>query len=118
MIFSDIMAKKKTNKKSSKKKTTNKSKSKEPTWDEIGKLVGKKIEKASKDGNFSCDSLDFKNKAKCHGTGGCFYFLGFVGALIYNIQTAPGIWEAFIGFLKAIIWPAFLVYGVLNFIGF
>ena len=51
------------------------------------------------------------------GTGGCAYFLGFLGAAIYYITTAPSVWDAIIGFFKAIVWPAFLVYGVLLFIG-
>ena len=54
---------------------------------------------------------------KCHGTGGCAYFLGFIGALVYYVTTAPTLWDAFLGFFKALVWPAFLVYGVLLFIG-
>ena len=93
-----------------------KKKEKEPTWDEIGKLVGKKIEIASKEGKFDCKSWT-KDKIRCEGTGGCFYFLGFVGALIYYVTTAPSFWGAVVGFFKAIIWPAFLIYGVLQFLG-
>jgi hypothetical protein len=50
---------------------------------------------------------------KCHGSGGAFYFLGFLGALIYYLTTAPTFGEAVIGFIKALVWPAFLVYGAL-----
>jgi hypothetical protein len=42
------------------------------------------------------------------------YGLGFIGALIYFISTAGGFWEGVLGFLKAIVWPAFLVYGSLK----
>ena len=52
-----------------------------------------------------------------HKSGGAFYFLGFLGALIYYLTTAPSFGEAVLGFLKALVWPAFLVYGVLLFIG-
>jgi hypothetical protein len=58
-----------------------------------------------------------KDEINCSGSGGCFYFLGFIGALIYYISTAPTFWDAVIGFFKAIVWPAFLVYGLLAFIG-
>ena len=58
-----------------------------------------------------------KEGIQCNGTGGCFYFLGFLGALIYYITTAPSFWDAFLGFFKALLWPAFLIYGLLLFIG-
>ena len=54
-----------------------------------------------------------KEGMKCNGGGGAFYFLGFLGALIYYLTTAPTFGEAVIGFIKALVWPAFLVYGAL-----
>ena len=42
--------------------------------------------------------------------GGAVYGLGFVGAAIYFISTATSFWIGVLGFLKAIIWPVFLVY--------
>ena len=44
------------------------------------------------------------------------YGLGFIGALIYFIQHAPGFWMGVLGFLKALVWPAFLVYQLLWFL--
>lgn len=38
------------------------------------------------------------------------YGLGFIGAAIYFISQAASFWEGLIGFLKAIVWPAFLIY--------
>jgi hypothetical protein len=38
------------------------------------------------------------------------YGLGLIGAAIYFISTATGFWIGVLGFLKAIVWPAFLVY--------
>jgi len=61
-----------------------------------------------------------KIKAICksHSTcGGCGYFLGFLGAAIYYISTATGFWMGVLGFLKAIVWPVFVVHGLLKFIG-
>jgi hypothetical protein len=51
------------------------------------------------------------------GGSGAVYGLGFIGAAVYYISTASGFWMGVLGFLKAIVWPAFLVYGVLKFIG-
>lgn len=55
----------------------------------------------------------------CHswGKSTCGYFLGFLGAVIYYIQTATGFWNGTLGVLKALVWPAFLVYEVLKFVG-
>jgi prepilin signal peptidase PulO-like enzyme (type II secretory pathway) len=50
---------------------------------------------------------------KCHGTAGCIYGLGFLGALIYYVTTAPDFGTALLGVIKALLWPAFLVYGLL-----
>ena len=41
---------------------------------------------------------------------GGFYFLGFVGSAIYFISTATDFWVGVLGVLKAIVWPAFLVF--------
>jgi hypothetical protein len=38
------------------------------------------------------------------------YGLGLIGAAIYFISHATGFWMGVLGFLKAIVWPAFIVY--------
>lgn len=48
------------------------------------------------------------------GCGGAVYGLGFIGAAVYYISTATGFWVGVLGFLKAIVWPAFLVYELLK----
>ncbi len=45
------------------------------------------------------------------------YGLGFIGAAIYYISTATGFWVGALGLLKAIVWPAFLVYEALKQLG-
>ena len=45
------------------------------------------------------------------------YGLGFIGAAIYYISHAAGFWVGVLGFLKAIVWPAFLVYEAMKFLG-
>jgi hypothetical protein len=44
------------------------------------------------------------------GGGGAVYGLGLIGALVWYWQQADGLWEHVLGVLKALVWPAFLVY--------
>lgn len=48
-------------------------------------------------------------------TSGGVYGLAFLGALVYYIQHADSFWIGLLGVLKAIIWPAMLVYKFLEF---
>jgi hypothetical protein len=41
--------------------------------------------------------------------------MGFIGALVYFIQHASGFWMGMLGFLKAIVWPAIVVYKLLEY---
>jgi hypothetical protein len=45
------------------------------------------------------------------------YGLGFIGAVIYFIQHATTFLTGLLGVLKAIVWPAYLVYKVLEYLG-
>lgn len=45
---------------------------------------------------------------------GAVYGLGLVGALIYFVQHSTGFWPIVLGILKAFVWPAFLVYKLLE----
>jgi len=51
-------------------------------------------------------SKDFQNHAQC----GAIYGLGFIGAAIFFISKAATFWLGVVGFLKALVWPTFLVY--------
>lgn len=53
----------------------------------------------------------------CGGASGAIYGLGLIGALVYFIQNADTFWMGAIGVLKAIIWPAFLIYEALGALG-
>jgi len=55
---------------------------------------------------------------KCNGAsaGGGVYCVGFIGAVIYFIQQADTFGMGVIGFLKALVWPAYLVYHALRFL--
>lgn len=48
---------------------------------------------------------------------GAVYGLGFIGAAVYFISHAAGFWLGVLGFFKAIVWPAFLVYELLKHLG-
>ena len=43
------------------------------------------------------------------GASGAVYGLGLIGAAIYFIGNAATFWGGVLGFLKAIVWPVFLV---------
>lgn len=45
------------------------------------------------------------------------YIVGFFGAATYYIGGAVTFWAGVIGFLKALVWPAFLVYELFIFLG-
>ena len=46
------------------------------------------------------------------GSSDSVYGLGFIGALVYFIGQAKDLREGVIGFFKAIVWPAILVYEI------
>ena len=70
--------------------------------------------KLSVEGNCNTDNI-CNNKGS--GCGSVIYGLGFIGALVYYISTAPSFWMGVWGVIKAIVWPAFLVYEILKFMG-
>jgi len=59
-----------------------------------------------------------KHKKYQHNSASCgaVYGMGLVGSAIYFISSSVGFWMGVLGFLKALIWPAFLVYGLLKFL--
>jgi hypothetical protein len=53
-----------------------------------------------------------KNQMQCGASSGAVYGLGIIGAACYFIPQATGFWMGVLGFLKAIVWPALVVYEV------
>ncbi len=51
------------------------------------------------------------------GGSNAVYGLGLIGAAIYFISNSTGFWMGVLGFLKAIVWPAFVVYELMKHIG-
>ncbi len=46
--------------------------------------------------------------------GGAVYGLGCIGAAVYFIQHAANFGDGIFGVLKAVVWPALLIYKVLG----
>jgi len=61
---------------------------------------------------FTCN---MKEHVHCHGS--VIYCMGLLGALVYYLTTATSLWGGVVGVIKAIFWPAVLVYGALKFLG-
>jgi hypothetical protein len=57
-----------------------------------------------------------RNRGPRYGDGGVgfFMFLSFIGAAVYFVSQAHGFWDGVLGILKAIVWPAFLVFQLLQ----
>lgn len=53
-------------------------------------------------------------KSESSGGGGALYFVGFIGAVVFWMQAAVGFGAVITGFLKSLVWPAYLVYKLLE----
>lgn len=51
-----------------------------------------------------------KKEVQSNAPAGAVYGLGLIGAAIYFISQATTFWLGVLGFLKALVWPAFFVY--------
>ncbi|MGH7249520.1 MAG: hypothetical protein ACREGC_00955 [Minisyncoccia bacterium] len=58
-----------------------------------------------------------KNKIGGHGSASAIYGLGFIGAAIYFVSHSTTFMMGLLGILKALVWPAFMVYYALHFFG-
>lgn len=66
----------------------------------------------------SINNKKCRNKNTGGAPAGAVYGLGVVGALVYFIQHANTLWMGVLGVLKAIVWPAFLIYKLFEFFKF
>lgn len=62
--------------------------------------------------NKSCRNKN-KNVA---ATSGSIYGLAFIGSVVYYIQHAHTFWMVLLGILKALVWPAVMIYKFMEFI--
>ena len=68
----------------------------------------------SKDDASSSDDYRRKRRMKNNGLFGGVYGMAFIGAAVYFIQSATGFWMGVLGFIKALFWPAILMYKILE----
>jgi hypothetical protein len=55
-----------------------------------------------------------KEHMRSKASDNAVYGLGFIGALIFYISHATSLWTGIVGILKAMVWPAVLVYDLLT----
>ena len=48
------------------------------------------------------------------GPAGFSLFLGFIGSAVYFVNQVDGFWNIIAALLKAAVWPAILIYNVLQ----
>ena len=49
-----------------------------------------------------------------HGPGGYVLFMAWVGAVVYFVGQVDGFWNIIVAFFKACVWPAYVLYHVLQ----
>lgn len=64
--------------------------------------------------NSSMSCCKGRGMSKC--ASGCAYGLGVIGAAVYFIGKAATFGAGALGLLKAIVWPAIVVYEVMKFL--
>ena len=52
-----------------------------------------------------------------HGPSGFIFFVAYIGAVVYFFQQQPDFWGFILALLKAIVWPAFVLFNVLEVLG-
>lgn len=64
-----------------------------------------------------CNCKSRNHNRQANASGGAVYGFGFIGAAIFFIAKATTFWVGTLGFLKAIVWPAILVFYALRALG-
>ncbi len=49
-----------------------------------------------------------------HGSSGFVLFMAWIGAVVYFVSKVDGFWNVILAFLKACVWPAYVLYYVLQ----
>ena len=66
--------------------------------------------------NMDCKDKKGIKKHAGSGAAGTIWFLGFIGAAVYFIQQATSFGTGVLGLLKACVWPAYLIYNLLDYL--
>lgn len=59
---------------------------------------------------------DSKKMKVVNQGGGAVYGLGLIGAAVYYLIHATSFWMGVLGIIKAILWPAFVVFQLMTFL--
>jgi hypothetical protein len=81
---------------------------------EIEEAIEEFVDETKKE---NCKGENKAMNASSNASGGAVYCLGIIGAAIYFISNATGFWMGVLGLLKAIVWPAILVFEMLKYLG-
>jgi len=71
------------------------------------------------DNNSSMHNYHERKASRSNGSSGIVgaaYFMAFIGAAVYYIMQATTFWGGVLGFLKAIVWPAMLIFRLFEFL--
>lgn len=49
-----------------------------------------------------------------HGPTGYVLFMAWLGAIVYFVQQSTGFWGFWLAILKACVWPAYVLYHLLQ----
>ena len=85
-------------------------------------MFHKSENKMTNEKNSSSLNHDEKKNSKNHHVGndngmvGGIYGMAFIGAAIYFIQHAATFWLGVLGIIKSLLWPAVLIYKLLEFL--
>jgi hypothetical protein len=52
---------------------------------------------------------------KNRGLFGGIYGMAFIGAVVYYIQQSTTFWQGLLGIVKALFWPAILMYHLMQY---
>lgn len=66
--------------------------------------------------NYDCKRRHHYHHATS-SSNGAVYGLGFIGAAVFFLLKATSFWVGVVGILKALVWPAFLVFYALRALG-
>ena len=59
----------------------------------------------------------FRSHPATAGAAGGAYGLATIGAAVYFIGHAAGFWAGVLGLIKALLWPAFVIYALMLHLG-
>ncbi len=49
------------------------------------------------------------------GSAGFAFFVAYIGAAVYFVNQVDGFWNIIAALLKATVWPAILIYNILQY---